>query len=267
MATAAAAIAGQRQGTAPPSPLLALTEIPRALVEMGRLSFAQRALATAPRGDGHPVLVLPGFIANDVSTRFLRRYLIRQGFDAHGWELGRNLGPRSIGEEGEKLLARLDTIHDATGSSISLVGWSLGGIMARLIAARRPDMVRRIVTLGSPFAGDPRATNVWRLYQALTGHSIDGSSAQGQLSEAAMAPKVPATAIYSRGDGIVAWRSCRERSAAMSEAIEVSGSHLGLAMNPAVLYAVADRLSLAADERRPFNVGAAPRLGFPTRGR
>ena len=249
-----------------PSPLLALTELPRALVELGSLPFALPVLATAPRGDGHPVLVLPGFIANDVSTGVLRRYLKRLGYDAHAWELGRNLGPRAIGREGEKLLERLHTVHRRTGQKVSLVGWSLGGIMARLLARRAPDAVRQVITLGSPFAGSPKATNVWRLYQLLTGHKVDDAHTQERLDEIAAPPPVPSTAIYSREDGIVAWQSCRETDAPGTENIEVHGSHIGLGINPTVLYAVADRLAQTQDDWRPFKREGLKGLVYPAPG-
>ena len=226
----------------PPAALLALTEVPRALAELSSLPFARRALATAPRGDGHPVLVLPGFIAGDASTAVLRRYLTNLGYDAHAWQLGRNFGPRAIGREGEKLLARLHAVHAATGRTVSLVGWSLGGIMARLLARRAPHAVRQVITLGSPFAGSPRSTNIWRVYQLLTGHRIDDPHTRGHLDEIAAPLPVPSTAIYSRQDGIVAWQTCRENGGSGTENIEVRGSHMGLGVNPAVLYAVADRL-------------------------
>ena len=150
MATAAPKTSHRYDTVRPPSAMLALTELPRALFELGSLPFAAPVLATAPRGDGHPVLVLPGFIASDTSTAVLRRYLAKLGYDAHAWELGRNLGPRAIGAEGEKLIARLRAIHDATGEKVSIVGWSLGGIMARIIARRAPDAVRQVITLGHP---------------------------------------------------------------------------------------------------------------------
>ena len=250
----------------PPSALLALTELPRALVELGSLPFALPILGTAPRGDGHPVLVLPGFIANDVSTAVLRRYLKRLGYDAHAWELGRNLGPRSIGREGEKLEARLHAIHANTGQKVSLVGWSLGGVMARLLARRAPDAVRQVITLGSPFAGSPRATNVWRVYQLLTGHRIDDAHTRAHLEEVAAPPPVPTTAIYSREDGIVAWQACREAGAPDTENIEVHGSHIGLGINPTVLYAVADRLAQSPEHWRPFDRSGPKGLAYPAVG-
>ena len=142
--------------TKAPSALLALTELPRALVELGALPWAVPLLATAPRGDGHPVLVLPGFVTSDRSTTILRGFLNGQGYDAHAWELGRNLGPKAIGHQGEKLIARILEVHQATGKKVSLVGWSLGGVMARLVAKRIPHAVRQVITLGSPFSGSPR---------------------------------------------------------------------------------------------------------------
>lgn len=247
----------------PPSALLALTELPRALVELGSLPFTLPLLAGAPRGDGHPVLVLPGFIANDVSTTLMRRYLKRLGYDAHAWQLGRNFGPRSVGREGEKLVERLHAVHAATGQQVSLVGWSLGGVMARLLAHRAPEAVRQVITLAAPFAGGPKATNVWRVYQRLTGHSIDDAHTQAHLDEIAAPPPVPTTAIYSREDGIVAWRACREAHGPDAENIAVHGSHIGLANNPAVLYAVADRLAQPPAERRPFDRSGFKRFVYP----
>ncbi len=164
----------------PPSALLALTELPRALAEFASLAPAAPLLATAPRGDGHSVMVLPGFLTTDASTSVMRRYLRQLGYDACAWELGRNLGPRAIGREGEKLIDRIQSIHDRTGQKVSLVGWSLGGVLARLAARRVPEAVRQIVTLGSPFAGNPRATNVWRTYQFMSGQRIDDLGIEGR---------------------------------------------------------------------------------------
>ena len=137
MATVAADLFTTRE-IKPPSALLALTELPRAIAEWGSLAVSMGALiATAPRGDGHPVLVLPGFMTSDTSTRVLRRFLRTLGYDAHTWNLGRNLGPKAIGAQGEKLIERLAEVHEATGQKVSLVGWSLGGVMARLLAPPR----------------------------------------------------------------------------------------------------------------------------------
>ena len=225
MATAATAADIQA-----PSAMLALTELPRALLELGSLAWAAPLLATAPRGDGHPVLILPGFMATDSSTGVLRRYLDRLGYDVHAWELGRNLGPRAIGREGEKLVERLRAVHALTGQKVSLVGWSLGGVMARLLPGRASDAVRQVITLGSPFAGSPKATNVWRAYEFMTGQKIDHQHTRGQMAEAAAPPPVPTTAIFTREDGVVAWQNCLEpearkaKTSAFTAAIAGSGS-------------------------------------------
>ena len=236
----------------PPSLLLALTELPRAIAELGSLGPAAPLLAMAPRGDGHPVMVLPGFVTSDISTTVLRRFLTRQGYDTHAWELGRNLGPKAIGWSGEKLIARLDSIHKTTGKRVSLIGWSLGGVMARQLSRRLPDAVRQVISLGSPFAGTPRATNVWRAYEVLTGQKIDDEDTRHQLRESATPPPVPSTSIYTREDGVVAWQNCIEPRGAETDNIEVHGSHCGLGVNPAVLYAVADRLAQDEGDWHPF---------------
>lgn len=246
-----------------PSTWLALTEVPRAAVELGSLPWATPLLMTAPRGDRHPVLVLPGFVTSDVSTGILRRFVGALGYDALGWELGRNLGPRAIGREGEKLTARLDRIHEESGKKVSLIGWSLGGVMARQLARRRPDAVRQIVSLGSPFAGDPRATNVWRLYEGLTGQHIADPDTQRQLKESQLPPPVPSTAIYTRGDGIVAWQNCLEPASPTTENVEVPGSHIGLGVNPLVLYAIADRLAQPEGGWQPFERSGWRALFYP----
>lgn len=249
-----------------PSALLALTELPRAAIELGSLPWAAPLLMTAPRGDGHPVLVLPGFITTDISTGLLRRYLGRLGYDVHAWELGRNLGPKAIGQQGEKLLDRLNSIYDKTGRKVSLVGWSLGGVMARQIARREPNAVRQIISLGSPFAGNPLATNVRRTYEGLTGQRLADSDTQEQLRESATVPPVPSTAIYTRDDGIVAWQNCVEPEALTTDNIEVRGSHCGLGVNPAVLYAVADRLAQREGEWSPFDRSGLRAFVYPSSG-
>lgn len=237
-----------------PSALLALTELPRAIAEWGSLAVSMGTLlATAPRGDGHPVLVLPGFMTSDTSTRVLRRFLKSLGYDAHTWNLGRNLGPRAIGAQGEKLVERLREVHEATGQKVSLVGWSLGGVMARLLSRRAPDAIRQVITLGSPFNGSPKSSNVWRLYELMSGSKVDGVHTQDMIAEIAAPPLVPFSAIYSKADGVVAWETCQDAPTATSESIEVHGSHIGLGVNPSVLYAVADRLAQKPGEWRRFD--------------
>jgi pimeloyl-ACP methyl ester carboxylesterase len=257
---------GGERAVSPPSLFLALTELPRAMAEFGSLPFSLPLLSQARQGDGHPVLVLPGFVTTDLSTRPLRAILDRLGYQSFAWELGRNLGPKAIGQEGEHLIARLEEIFAETGKKVSLIGWSLGGIMARQLARRRPDMVRQIITLGSPIVGDPRATNVWRTYERMTGQKLKDPDTQSQLRESQLPPPVPSTAIFSRGDGVVAWENCLEPEAEHTDNIEVYGSHCGLGVNPAVIYAVADRLAQSEAGWAPFDRSGMRGFLYPSAG-
>lgn len=236
------------------------------MVELGALPWFGPLLLSVPRGDGHPVLVLPGFVTSDASTALLRRYLELLGYVPHAWELGRNLGPKAIGRQGEKLLERLDAVHAQTGRKVSIIGWSLGGVMARQLARRRPDKVRQVITLGSPFTGDPRATNVLKAYEALTGQRLSDAETQAQLDESRTKPPVPSTAIFTKADGIVAWQNCCEPEDSATDNIEVYGSHCGLGVNASVFYAVGDRLSQADGDWRPFERKGLRALMYPSSG-
>jgi pimeloyl-ACP methyl ester carboxylesterase len=192
--------------------------------------------------------VLPGLAASDVSTQPLRTYLRAQGYAAHGWKQGPNNGPRSGVEA--TIDARLAELAQRHNRKASLIGWSLGGVLAREAARRSPDLVRQVITLGSPFANEPKASNAWRLYEILSERRVDDWAGREAMK---LPPPVPSTAIYTRSDGIVAWQGCREQESATTENIEVEGSHSGLGYNPAVLYAIADRLALPEGEWRPFD--------------
>ena len=234
----------------PPSRLLFMLE-GRAIPELFGFAAALPTLtALAPRGDGQPVLVLPGLTTSDRSTVALRRFLRAKGFRAYGWELGLNFGPRPGVEDG--LVARIEELQAKYDQKVSLVGWSLGGIYARQLAKMMPDHIRQVITMGSPFRGDPRATNAWRVYQMTSGQSVDeGHRHMGGGIH--LPPSVPTTAIYSRTDGICAWQNCIEAESALTENIEVKASHCGLGHHPAVVYAVADRLSQPEGQWRKFD--------------
>ena len=223
--------------SAPPSRELLLLEV-RAIWELTAFFAAYPLLRLAPRGDGHPVLVLPGLAASDVSTRPLRAFLKAQGYRAHGWKLGANHGPRPGAEA--KMQARLAELAGRHQRKVSLIGWSLGGVFAREMARRAPEQVRSVITLGSPFAGAPKASNAWRLYERASQRKVEDWPQRERMRTP---PPVPSTAIFSRSDGIVAWQGCLEQEGPTSENIEVEGSHCGLGHNPAVLYAIADRLA------------------------
>ena len=244
----------------PPGLGLLLAEV-RGIFEFNASLMLSPFLMSAPRGDGHPVLTLPGFLASDMSTAPMRRYLTELGYDPHAWRMGRNTG--GLARVRMALRSRLAEIHQSTGRKVSIVGWSLGGIYARDLALHAPEMVRYVVTLGSPFANDVRATNATRLYEALSGETVGGDPALLQALAGDL--PVPTTSIYSRADGIVNWRTCRLRPSDTSENIEVHlASHVGLGVNPAALWAIADRLAQAEgqfcqfDRSGPFAIAYAP---------
>jgi pimeloyl-ACP methyl ester carboxylesterase len=244
----------------PPSWLLMLAE-PRALFEFNSSLLLSPLLMQAPRGDGHPVLALPGFLASDLSMAPMRRYLKELGYEPHAWNMGRNLG--GVYSKRRALRELLTSIYESAGRKVSVVGWSLGGVYARDLALQAPDMVRSVITLGSPFANDIRATNATRLYELVSGEGVD--DVPGLREAIAGDLPVPATSIYSRTDGIVNWRTSLLRPSATAENIEVHfASHLGIGVNPAALWAVADRLAQPEGEFRhfdrsgPFAIAYAP---------
>jgi dienelactone hydrolase len=233
----------------PPGLGLLLAEA-RGIFEFNASLLLSPLLMRAPRGDGHPVLTLPGFLASDLSMAPMRRYLQELGYDSRAWRMGRNTG--GVTRMRAALRDRLAEIHASTGRKVSIVGWSLGGVYARDLALQAPEMVRYVVTLGSPFANDVRATNATRLYEALSGEAVEDNF---ELREAISGDlPVPTTSIYSRSDGIVNWRTCLLRPSETAENIEVYlASHVGLGVNPAVLWAVADRLAQGEGQFRPFD--------------
>jgi pimeloyl-ACP methyl ester carboxylesterase len=231
-----------------PSLVLAALEAPRAFLEIIALTAAAPFLyQAAPRGDEHPVLVLPGFTADDSSTVVLRRFLRRLGYRAHGWRLGRNLGHKGLGKQ---LFHRLEQLYSDSGKRVSLVGWSLGGILAREVARDYPTLVRQVISLGSPFASRQGGTNVPRvLFRIVSGRYRE----EATYERSALPPPVHSTSIYSRTDGVAHWLACVEREAPHTENIEVPGSHCGLGVNPFVFYAIADRLAQSTAGWRRFD--------------
>jgi len=231
-----------------PPPLgLFVVEQARALAEFANFRARRGLFKRTLPGDGHAVMVLPGFLAGDYSTAPLRRFLHKLRYDTHGWKEGVNLGPDP--EMIERIGARLVEIHERQGRKISLVGWSLGGIYARELARSHHARVRNVITLGTPLR-DVTATHAARLVSLRAGRSPD------QLDEIRSRLRrpipVPCTSIYSKTDGVVNWRSCIQDLGPERESIEVQCSHTGMGFHPAVLAIVADRLALPEGGWRPY---------------
>lgn len=230
----------------------------RAPLEVAALIPALPLLRQAPRGDGHPVLVFPGFMATDSGTYILRRFLARQGFTPYAWSLGRNPGLQEIIYR--RLEKRLRELHDQHGCKVSLIGWSLGGLYARTLAHKCPQYVRQVITLGSPFNLSHKTREediavsgpIMRMYERMnprlnTDRLVNGEPVWEK------APPVPSVAIYSESDGIASWQYCIDQTPGVqNENIKVPSSHTGMTHNPWVLYLLAERLAQAEGHWKPF---------------
>ena len=214
--------------------------------------LAVRRIADWPHGDGHSVLVVPGFLAGPASTHLLRDVLRRLGYRVYDWGLGYNMGYRA--SMNESLPARLHQIRQrADGRRVSLIGWSAGGIYARELARAFPEDVRSVITLGSPFRGNHQASTAWWVWRLLNrdNHATE-AVAERALLRRAQPLTVPTTCIYSKSDGIVAWQCCTSLPAPETENIEVHSSHLGYGHNLQTLVVIADRLAQPENGWRPF---------------
>ena len=206
------------------------------------------------------VIVYPGLAAGDASTRPLRAFLEDLGYTVHGWYQGMNRGP------GRGVLARLQeqltAVNRDSKQPVSLIGWSLGGVYARELSKLQPNAVRNVITLGTPFAQSPRSTNATRVYSLLSGERLPDELTQRQLAEA---PPVPCTSVYSKTDGVVAWQASIQKPSkdnACIENVEVFASHLGIGVNAAAWYAIADRLAQPKGKWSAFTPPMAARFLF-----
>ena len=245
-----------------PGAMLLMLEA-RAPWEYAALLAAAPWLSKLPVGDGHPVIVYPGLGAADISTLPLRNFLRDRGYTPYAWKQGFNFGPRhGVLDQCRAQLQQLASHH---GEKVSLIGWSLGGLYARELAKEQPNSARCVITLGTPFAGHPRATNAWRFYEMVSGQSTHDASL---LEQVRVSPSCPTTSIYSKTDGVVAWQCSINDAAPHTENIEVHASHIGMGLNPLALYAVADRLRQDPQDWRPFDAQGARKWFFkvPPRG-
>ncbi len=231
---------------------------PRAVVEAALLPAALPLLLQAPRGDGHPVLLLPGFLAGETSLVALRLFLQSKGYQVHTWGLGRNLGFRS--KHASALPQKIRYLHHITGRKISLVGWSLGGVFSLYGAESTLECVRSIVTLGSPVSVDAagsRAPATLRAIYRLVSHRLGAAAHVMQPRAKSLRERrrlaIPTSCLYSLGDGVVPPQEATiDGDPALHENIRVPGSHIGLGFNGIVLAIVADRLAQPEHGWQPF---------------
>ncbi len=231
----------------------------RAPSEFGVFAALAPAMTLFPRGRRRRVLVLPGFVSGDSSTLPLRAHLRSLGHRPVGWRLGLNLGPTKFIFDG--IFDRLEREVERAGEPIPVIGWSLGGIYARVMAQERPELVDQVITLGSPFNITlAEETAVDSLYGFLEEHR---AFVRDRNSLDVDEIPVPSTSVFSRTDGIVAWQACVQTDGPTAENIEVRGSHCGLGWNAAVAYAIADRLAQKPGDWSRFDPPRACRALYP----
>jgi pimeloyl-ACP methyl ester carboxylesterase len=217
----------------------------------------------APRGDGHPVLVIPGLGATDISTALLRRFLNDLGYATYPWGMGRNKGFKD--ELASSMSEHLRGIFEEHGQPVSIIGQSLGGVIAREMARLKPDMVRQVITLGSPFTGHPLASTGTHLYEWLSGDKMEDLDYNRHL-EIRVKPPVPTTSVYSKLDGVVAWQCSIEEGKPEGESIHLRGNtHCGMASSPSALYLMADRLAQPQDDWQEFRPRGLGRIFYGAR--
>jgi hypothetical protein len=227
-----------------PPPLSGLIRETRGFLELPRLVLSFRDLARQPRGQDQPVLLLPGYGAGDGSTAILKSYLRLLGYRAQGWGMGRNSG--DVPDLLPRVVKRIASFAHRTHQPVRLIGWSLGGYLAREAARERPDLVHRVITLGTPVVGGPKYTVVARRFSR---HGMDMTAIEAEIElRNRISLCTPVTAIYSRADAVVAWEACIDKNGSAVEHVEVRTTHVGLGFSPEVYKIIARRL---ADEDTP----------------
>ncbi|MBK6324254.1 MAG: alpha/beta hydrolase [Burkholderiales bacterium] len=230
----------------------------RGLLEMALLPASLPLLMNAPAGDGHPVLLVPGFMASESSLVALKLFLQNKGYDVHTWGLGRNMGFRS--KHANALPQKIRYLHHVTGKKVSLVGWSLGGVFSMYGAQQALDCVRCVITLGSPVSVDAagsQSPNAIKALYRLVSHRLGASAHVMQPRAKDMRERrrlaIPTSCLYSLSDGVVPPQEATiDGDPALHENIRIAGSHIGLGFNGIVLAVVADRLAQPEDNWKPF---------------
>ena len=249
-----------QRGMSAPGDLLHYTEYPRAALDGALLACAAPLFATLPRGDNHPVLILPRLHGTDMSAATMHFVLRGLGYRTYGWRLGRNIGPTGKAVHGMR--ARLDYLTNRFQQPVTVIGWSLGGIYARQLARRTPDAVRQVITLGSPIRlARHEQSRANRLFHSYAHEHIEPLDVPLERGKDPL--PVPATSIYSPLDGVVAWRACLDEASERAENIAVLASHIGIIRHPAALWAVADRLAQPVGRWTPFRPPPLLAMAYP----
>lgn len=220
-------------------PLQHLLGNARMPLDLARTRAQAAELAAAIEGDGRKLLLIPGLLASEHRMDPMRLILNAAGYDAHGWGMGRNFGPRT--DSLEQIDRRVDEIRGSTNAPVTLIGWSLGGLFAREYAKFAKEKVGGVVTLGTPFSGDSRANHAWRIYQFVSGFSVDCPPFICNREEK---PSVPTVALWSRRDGVILPECAKGRAGERDRAIEVDCTHMGFAVAPEGISAVGRALEI-----------------------
>lgn len=226
----------------------------RSFFSATNLATEKKYLKSLPKGDGHPVMVLPGFMAGDFSTVFIRYFLTHWGYAAQPWNLGLNLGLNKYRDVEKRMAKELEKHYIAYGQKVSLIGWSLGGTFARELARQHPQWVRCVICLGSPIGKDISGALTAGIYQLISGNRFSDPEFRQKIADASQpVPKIPCTAIFSKSDGIVNWKIAQEKESLIAENIEVKSAHTGLGMNASVMYLLNNRLRQIEGNWQKFN--------------
>jgi alpha/beta superfamily hydrolase len=225
-----------------PSFILHLTEVIRAIYQAIKAWFFMRSYTYENVGKNRPILVVPGLMGTDLSTKMLRSFLSKMGFRVLGWEMGRNLGKF---QDLQPLTQKVKNFHEKTGKKVILIGWSMGGIFVREIGKRAPESVNQLITMGSPFGNIHAPNNAKWVFDLLNKGRKELPEFENQIHEPA---PLPTLAIYSKSDGIVPWEACMERvEDDLHKNHEAVSSHFGMGTNKEIFKLVLDRAAMEFD--------------------
>ncbi|MFT4666372.1 MAG: esterase/lipase [Polaribacter sp.] len=224
----------------------------RTIIERVKLNSFLKLHRSEKKGDGHPVMVIPGFMGNDRSVKSLTHFLKRNGYKAQTWGMGMNLGKF---KDVDQLIKKIEKLHLETGQNISLIGWSLGGVYARELAKRKPGMIRQVITLCSPFNDMNAPNNAAWLFSLISGGAKTSNLDPEWVAKIAAPSTVPTTALFSKTDGVVAWETCIEKvEDDVHQNIEVNTSHTGVIYSQEVWSIILDRLLFQKEDWKKYSL-------------